>query len=175
MERKVDEKLLERIRNGDKGAFEEFASAAMPRLYRAAFRLLRDHDASEEVVQMTLIRFLDNIHRIKPGSVWGWLYRVASNLATDELRRASRKLELKEEVLSAQTPDPTDAIHRRELAESVRSAIGRLGTKSKAVVLMRMDGFSYSEIAREIGVSEGSARVLFLKAIRKLATMVEAT
>jgi len=171
----VNERLLERIRDGDKGAFEDFASAAMPKLYRAAFRTLRDHDLAEEVVQMTLIRFLDNVHKIKPTSMWGWLYRVLSNLATDELRRSSRKLELKEEILKAQTLDPADAIGRRELAGSIRAAVNKLGTKSKAVVLMRMDGFSYSEIAREMKMSEGSARVLFLKAVRRLATIVEAT
>ena len=169
MEFEVKEELVERIRDGDEEAFEEFAKLVTPKLYGAAFRMLRDHDASEEVVQMTLIRFLENSHRIKPKSVWGWLYRVLSNLITDEFRRASKKAELKEEILKSASEDPQDALCREDQKRILHAALGALGKKSRAVVLMRMDGFSYAEIAQQLGISEGSARVLFLKSIRKLS------
>lgn len=171
----MDERTLERIQDGDKLAFEDFANYAVPKLYRAAFRILRDHDASEEVVQMTLVRFLENIKKVRPESVWGWLYKVMSNLAKDELRRVKKKVELKEELLACRYSDPTEAISRRDLTDKIGAAIARLGRKSRAVVLMRMDGFSYSEIADALAISEGSAKVLFLKSIRKLAKIAEAT
>lgn len=170
----MDEKVLERIQDGDKAAFEDFANGAIPRLYRAAFRILRDHDSSEDVVQMTLVRFLENVKKIEHRSVWGWLYKVMSNLAKDEMRRSRRKVELKEEILSGRYNEPVEAISRKNMTEKVGAALTKLGKKSRAVVLMRMEGFSYSEIASELAISEGSAKVLFLKSVRKLAKIVEA-
>lgn len=174
MDFEVDEAIIERIQRGDKACFEEFANQVVPKLYRAAFRILRDHDSSEEVVQMTLVRFLDNVKKLKPESIWGWLYKVMSNLAKDELKRAKKKVELKEEVFASRYEDPAETISKRDLANKIGIAITKLGKKSQAVVLMRMDGFSYSEIASALSISEGSAKVLFLKSIRKLAKILEA-
>ena len=169
----MDKEAFERIKDGDKAAFDEFANSVVPGLYRAAYRILHDHDLCEDAVQITLIKFLDNVGKIKPESIWGWLYKVLSNFSKDELRKAKRKVELREEIIAGRYEDPTEAINKRETAKRVGAALTRLGRKSRAVVLMRMDGFSYSEIAQQVGTSKGSAKVLFLKSIRKLANIME--
>ena len=68
-------------------------------------------------------------------------------------------------------PGADEALIRQELAEDVRAAVGRLKSvgQRRVVQLCKLEGWSYQEAARRMGVSVGQAYQLFFRAAKNLA------
>src|SRR5918997_4063532 len=84
----TDAELLARYAGGDQSAARELTSRHAPRIFALARRMLADAAEAEDVTQETMLR----LWRIAPdwqdrAAVGTWLYRVASNLCIDRLRR----------------------------------------------------------------------------------------
>jgi RNA polymerase sigma-70 factor (ECF subfamily) len=97
-----------------------------------------------------------------------WLYRIASNLAIDQLRR-SRRLRFVPFVGTESAPDANN-----DEAEAVRSALRAIDPELAATLVLRLhEGFSRAEVASIRGVSErkvksrlAEARIAFERAYR---------
>jgi RNA polymerase sigma-70 factor, ECF subfamily len=111
-----------------------------------------------------------------PGLQWrgrpvrAWLYRVAANMAADELRRRSRL-----------APMPPDEIETRDEAESVpdrlalAAALRGLTPEQQLVVHLRLvEGLPFSEVAPVLGRSVGACQMLLLRAGKALQAALEA-
>lgn len=98
--------------------------------------------------------------------VLAWLYRVAANMAADELRRARRQLPLPAEEAPAAASDPGDALADREaLARALRG----LPEDYQLVVHLRLvEGYPFAEVARMTGRSVGACQMQLLRAGRLL-------
>lgn len=107
----------------------------------------------------------------KPQWIKAYLFRTASNVAITLLRE--RQVEKKTLSILSQEDEPQvterdfDAKH---LAESLRQHVARLPEHLRNVIMLRDFGeLSYSEVARVLGVSAGTARVYRCKAVQLLA------
>ncbi len=69
--------------------------------------------------------------------------------------------------------DLEDEILGLEMKDRINSALEVLDERSKKVITMRNQGFSFIEIAKVMGISEGSARVINHRAIKKLKEILE--
>lgn len=157
-------RLVERAREGDKGAFE-----ALYRLYHAPlYRMARFHlrEGAEDAVAETFLRAWVALPRYRDtGAPFvAWLYGIARHVVADEIARG-RRVEPRAEV-----PD-----RGREWAEedrlSLAAAIARLPRRQRQVVEMKfLIGLSNPEVARALGKSVGSVNAmqwLALRALRK--------
>lgn len=139
-----------------------------PALLAYLRRLSRDNDTAEELVQETFARAIA-APRIPPeDELRPWLYRIASNLAIDRLRRG-RRLRFVPFVGTESAPDPGS-----DESEAVRSALRSIDPELAATLVLRLhEGFTRAEIALIRGVNErtvksrlGQARVAFERAYR---------
>jgi RNA polymerase sigma-70 factor (ECF subfamily) len=132
-------------------------------LYTVAYRLTGDHDDAQDLVQEVLIRVGKGLATYQPGSLEGWLSRIATNAFLDDVRRRRRRpqevpAEHTDRVLSAEKA--ADEAHEAEvLPADVGEALRRLPEDYRAaVVLCDVVGLSYQEIADTLGVPAGTVR-----------------
>jgi RNA polymerase sigma factor (sigma-70 family) len=120
-----DASLVRRVRAGEEAAFSEFFSLYFPRLYRFAIaRLDGNEDASEEVVQRTLIRAIDRLHTFRgDAALLTWLCTLCRHEIAEWIDRAwrDRAVSLSDEqersrlavdrLAAGDTDDPDNALH----------------------------------------------------------------
>jgi len=133
-------------------------------LYTVCYRLTGNRDDAQDLTQEVLLRVRRGLQTYTPGSMEGWLSRIATNAFLDDVRRRRRRPtdplpdEDPERVLpTAEASD--DALDRERLPDDVQAAISDLPPDYRAaVVLSDVVGLSYQEIADHLGVPVGTVR-----------------
>jgi RNA polymerase sigma-70 factor (ECF subfamily) len=139
-------------------------------LFRYLFRLTGDADAAADIAQESFVRLLDN--PVPDPKVRSWLFTVATNLVRDQarMRDRRRRLLLHHGKPSASTPDrPDEELERDEEIESVRRTLEQLSLRDRQMLMLREEGFRYSEIAQLVGVAPGSVGKLLARALERFA------
>jgi RNA polymerase sigma-70 factor (ECF subfamily) len=150
--------LVEAARRGDHEAFEVLATSAGDRLYAVARLILRASDLAEDAVQEALVRAWQQLPSLRdPDRFDAWLYRLVVNACADQGRLLRRRsIQVRPLPLEASTSDDTGAVADREQLER---GFERLRPEQRAVLVLHYySGFSAAEIARLLGIPEGTAR-----------------
>jgi RNA polymerase sigma factor (sigma-70 family) len=173
-----DEALLVLYANGDAQAARVLTMRLAPRVLSFAARMLGgDLAEAEDVAQEAMLR----LWRIAPdwrqgeAKVSTWLFRVASNLCTDRLRRR-RGVGLDD--LGADPPDDSPGAEARlqaaSRAEALEAALQDLPERQRqAVVLRHLEGVSNPEIAAVMEISVEAVESLTARGKRALARALE--
>ncbi|MCQ1994160.1 RNA polymerase sigma factor [Arthrobacter sp. zg-Y1171] len=165
--------LVALARGGDLPAFEHLVAIYQRRLFRLAYRMLRDRGDAEDVVQDTLTagwRMLPTLNREE--AFGGWVYRTATNRCLDVLRhRTSHPQDLPgadpladaAAVATARDSDREADPHRTaEVAaelDALRRALSLLPADQRACWLLReVHGQSYAEIGAALRISPQAVR-----------------
>ena len=178
------EDLIRRFQRGQPRAFEALYDRFKDYVYRTALFITRNSGDAEEAVQETfldVLRALPNYHIEGPARFETWLYRVTVNRCRSRMRRKTLpsadwddiEERLERIPTSHSNHDPEGVTLRRERAVALWQAVDGLPEAHRVVVLLRyQQELSYSEIARTLGISEGtvksrlySARQLLSKAL----------
>jgi RNA polymerase sigma factor (sigma-70 family) len=126
-------------------------------------------------VQDTFVRLLERGgHRAIERA---WLFTVATNLALESRRTASRRARLLDNAgdrgpIGDPRPSPLDHVEARERHAQAVRALDALSDKERTAVLMREEGFSHKEIADAVGTTTGSVGTLIARALLKFADAV---
>jgi RNA polymerase sigma-70 factor (ECF subfamily) len=138
---------------------ETFEAEALPHLrslYGTAYRLTRNPQDAQDLVQETCLRALRSFGGYTPGTnIRAWLFTILHRVRVDFLRRDGRS----PETLDTATYEP--AVRANQEALAVETDVGRaLETLPEAfraaVVLRDIEGFSYEEIGAIVGVPIGT-------------------
>ena len=158
-----DRDLLARAREGDAEAFSKLAAMHRDALVRAAFHLLGNEADALDAVQEALLRAYRHLATFDGRSSFRtWARRIATNCALTRLERQrndpARGHELPSpDALPDRRESRDDEIAREEERALVRSAIDELPPAQRAAVLLRdVEGLSYEEIARTLGIAKGT-------------------
>jgi RNA polymerase sigma factor (sigma-70 family) len=155
-----DEALLVLYANGDPVAARLLTQRLAPRVFAYAMPVLGDRAEAEDITQEGLLR----LWRIAPdwrqgeAQVTTWLYRVATNLATDRLRaRKRRQADTLDDVPEPgdDRPDVVTGLIEADRIAALQAALASLPDRQRqAVVLRHIEGMTNPEIAQilEIGV-----------------------
>ncbi len=143
--------------------WEEVARRYGRFLYSVAYRLTGNADDAQDLVQEVLLRVRRGLSSYQPGSMEGWLSRIATNAFLDDVRRRNRRpVELLPEDLDRSAPgapSADEALAAAVLSDDVQTALSRLPEEFRvAVVLCDVVGLSYAEIADRLGVPTGTVR-----------------
>ena len=176
--RAVDLELAQRCRQGDAVAFEELYRAHAGRLYNLVFRMAGSADDAEDLLQEVFLHAHRKLGSFRGDSSLGtWLYRLAVNQCLDVLRGRQAKMTRVTDSLDEDGADePAAAAPRVPTAISridLERAIARLPEGCRAAfVLHDVEGFEHNEVARLLGVSEGTSKSQVHKARMKLRAML---
>ena len=176
----VEEVLVSRAKSGNSTACGELYERNRARLIRCTFRILRNRQDAEDVVQLAFQRALTNLHRFREDSTFStWITRIAMNEALMLLRRRKVAAPLPEGNTDVETPfaleladsrpTPEQALAETELQAAVAYAISRLRKNLRtAVVLREMQGLTSAETARELGLTVSAVKARIFQARRHL-------
>lgn len=150
--------LVQAASRGDHEAFEVLATSAGDRLYAVARLILRSTELAEDAVQEALVRAWQQLPSLRdPDRFDAWLYRLVVNACADQGRQLRRwSSEVRPLAIDTAIADDTGSVADREQLE--RGFI-RLKPEQRAVIVLHhYSGFSAAEIARMLGIPEGTAR-----------------
>lgn len=169
-----DAALVVRMQAGDERAFAEIVRRHGPRLRALALRFSADRAAADDLLQETFLAAWRNVARFaRGGAPYGaYLTRVAVNRAIDGDRRGRLRkffgLEAGAEIADPAALADETVAGRQELAAVARD-IKALPPRQRLAILLAADGErSNREIAAALGLSEGAAEQLLVRARRSL-------
>jgi RNA polymerase sigma-70 factor (ECF subfamily) len=165
-----DEQLMQKVAEGDLGAFRALMERWEGAAKRYAFRLFGDYQLAEDAAQEAFVRIYRSAGRYEPSARFStYFYTVLGNLCRDRLRAERRRDALAETFSDTAALDELsgdDAWSRpereAELAEEreiVRAAVAGLPDKlMEALSLREFEGLSYQEIASAMGANLGEVK-----------------
>jgi RNA polymerase sigma-70 factor, ECF subfamily len=166
--------LVELARDGDRDAFGAIASASVDGMFAVARRILQDHDAAQDAVQSALVAAWRDLPSLRDTSRFdAWLRKVLVRTCYDEARRRRAfRSSVRLIELEPAEPDTAGAVADRDQLEG---AFRRLTVEQRAVVVLHFYvGLPLTEIARELGIPEGTVRSRLHYALRALRGAIEA-
>jgi len=156
---------MERYVDGDEAAFAALYELLETPIRRTLKRWLKDDTRVDDGLQVTLLKVHTNRHRYRRGSaVLPWVLTIARHVALDDLRKdKNRPRSLDDEMLRV-IPAPEGPAwseeDEREVIAAVRAAVDDLPPSAREVIRMhKLEGRSMADIAAELGIKEGAARV----------------
>lgn len=176
--RRADLELARRCRGGDADAFEELYRLHAGRLYSLACRMAGSAQEAEDLLQEVFLHAYRKLESFRGDSSLGtWLYRLGMNQCLDYLRgrraRMNQATDSLDEDGAAEPSSPMPATPIAVNRLDLERAIGRLPEGCRAAFLLHdVEGFEHHEVARILGVSEGTSKSQVHKARMKLRAML---
>jgi RNA polymerase sigma-70 factor (ECF subfamily) len=168
----TDAALLARYAAGDQAAARVLTARHAPRLLALARRMLGDAAEAEDVAQEAMLR----LWRIAPdwqaerGAPGTWLYRVASNLCIDRIRRRRALGQDALPEVADETPGVEVALEAGDRAAALEAALAALPERQRlAIVLRHLEERSNPEIAAILETSVEAVESLLARGRRELA------
>lgn len=167
-----DEALMTRFQRGERAAFDELFRRHAAPLTSYLVRVTGSAAAAEDAVQLTFLSVLRSKDQFQRGSrLKPWLYAIASNAARDRHRRARREVGAGDDPVEA----GLDAVHgdlglRRRLLAALQELPE---PQREAVVLHRLDGWSFAEIAEVVGANETAVKVRAFRGTQRLRELLQ--
>ncbi len=166
-----DGPLVARLRQGDRGAFDEIVRRHQGDLKRLVQRYVKDRAEAEDVVQAALLRAYEHIEGFRGDSAFRtWLFRIAINGALSRVRTAKAvQLDELADVATFTRSLQTSRLVAAEVWERVRARLESLPPRQRLVLELRVfHDLSFDEIAVIVGSSEDAAKVNFHHAVERL-------
>jgi RNA polymerase sigma-70 factor (ECF subfamily) len=142
---------------GDKLAFAELVRRYRSFVMALVYRLCGDAAQAEDIAQDAFLRVWQALPSFRGQAAFRtWLYRVASNVAIEQLRHAKPTVDIESIPLAAQDT-PEDTALRTEQSRAVRYAVLHLPLQCRLVLILReYEGLSYKEIASTLDIPIGT-------------------
>jgi RNA polymerase sigma-70 factor (ECF subfamily) len=174
----TDAVLAARLTAGDDHALAEIFDALARSVYGSALRVLGDDTAAQDVVQEVFVELWAHPDRYDPaaGTLRTYLTMMARHRAVDLVRSDLRRVARQERSyrLTPVAPAATagDVVMAAETAGLVRAAVQLLPDSQRQVVeLAYFKGPTHREVARAVGIPEGTAKSRLRLALAKLEEM----
>jgi len=150
--------LIAQAQQGDRRAFGELVRLNREGVINVVYRMCGDVNLAEDAAQEAFVRAWQHLPNYRPRSPFrNWVYRIATNVALDVLRREKETIDVDALPLAASDGGPEATVERKERGERVRQAVLALPPASRVVLVLReYEGLSYQEIADTVGIPIGT-------------------
>lgn len=155
--------LLSRIASGDEEAFSQFFYHYGAIINAVIIKIVKDENATEDIVSEVFLK-LWIMRASLPGleNPSGWLYRMATNLSINHLRRNKQEAVVLKKIymdLPSIENDVDDGFSLKELKLAIKSAVATLSPLRKRIYeLSREQGLNRQEIAALLQISENTVK-----------------
>ncbi len=173
--------VIDKVCSGDADAFEALVTDNQKKVYNLALKMTGNEEDALDISQEAFIKAYTGLKNFRAESRFSvWLYRLTYNICIDFLRKKKRRPELpltitdeEGDALELEIPDlryePSSEAEKRELREAVEKGIDELPEKHREILVLReMTGLSYEEIARTLGINEGTVKSRLSRARQSL-------
>lgn len=182
-ERECDQLLVERVRDGDKQAFDLLVAKYQRRLMRLLSRIVHDPAEAEDVVQETFIKAYRALRHFRGESAfYTWLYRIGINTAKNHLATQGRRMPASIDANAEQAEffndgeylrdinTPESMLASKQIAQTVNAAMDGLPVDLRtAIALREIEGLSYEEISDIMACPIGTVRSRIFRAREVIA------
>ena len=183
----TDVQLVARTQEGDPTAFDALIRKYQPRLYGLVYNMTSNHEDTGDLLQDIFAKAYRSIKGFRgQSSFYTWLHTIAVNMTINFLKKRGRRFSLslddidsniqndKEFLELTATSDPVREANLGELQRRLNEAMMRLSNEHRMVVTMfDIQGMPHAEIAKIIGISEGTVRSRLFYAHRQLQNYLE--
>jgi len=160
--------------------FEQLYRENYKKIYAFLYRLCRNVQTAEDLTQETFYQAYISLHRFKGDSeIFTWLASIAKHMYMKYLRKNRKSLDDTDLTLIADTycsgyDEPDAHLERQTVIEAVRRVIKKLPQKYSDVVILRVySELPFAQIAKILGITENSAKVIYCRAKTMLSEELE--
>ena len=172
----ADSTLVAEFIAGSDASFTQLVTRYKDPIINYVNTMVGNYDTAADLAQETFLRVYQNIGRYNSLYQFStWIYRIATNLAIDEMRYRKRRGQVffrniwgnqanavdeeKELALRDSSPSPGDEVLRKEGGQVLGEAIRSLPPKYRTTFVMKeIQGLSHDEIARVLSTSPGTIK-----------------
>jgi RNA polymerase sigma-70 factor (ECF subfamily) len=180
--RKQDDELIARTQAGDAAAFDELIVKYSPRLYGLVYNMTSNHEDTHDLMQDIWAKAYRSINGFRGrSSFYTWIHSIGVNMTINFLKKRGRRAHMslddidsniqhdKEFLELTATSTPIREANLNELQKRLNEAMQRLSNDHRVVVTMfDIQGMPHAEIAKILGISEGTVRSRLFYAHRQL-------
>jgi RNA polymerase sigma-70 factor (ECF subfamily) len=166
--------MIERIRRGERGAFDELVRKYERSVHRLVRRYVVTDEDAKDVTQRTFVRVFERLRSFRAESTFQkWLYRLAVNAAVDHTRGASHRSSVPiEDDVAFTNSLGTEKLVAAEIWRKVRARLAELPPRQRLVVELRVfHELSFDEIAVIVDSSEDAAKMNYHHAVKRLRSL----
>ena len=183
-----DEQLMRLAQRGDAEAVSALYTRYRRKLLNYLYRLTGDRATAEDLTQETFLRVVRHLPSYRPtGSVGGWIFRIAKNLALNSFRdrKAQKEVpleepetdsdegEMKESKIPHSGPGPDREAGSRETERQIQQALLQLPPVFReALILCDIQGHAYKEAAQMLECSINTIASRLARARSKMAELL---
>jgi RNA polymerase sigma-70 factor (ECF subfamily) len=170
-----DHELVTRAQLGSEKAYRELLDRYQRPVFSIIFRMIRDREQAEDLAQETFVRVFNHIGRYDPRYKFSsWIFKIATNLTIDWIRRkelktvsidgsrnavTSDEMEASAITIVSEDENPEELLEAKELGQEIEQAIGKLRPEYRAAILLRhVEGREYQEIAEIMALPLGTVK-----------------
>ncbi|WP_430232467.1 RNA polymerase sigma factor [Paraburkholderia tropica] len=154
-------------------------SAMLPRLWSFALRISGDQHDAEDLVQRACVRGLERAHQLQPGTApLSWMFSIVQSTWINELRarnvRNRSGMDWDDGFLET-VPDPSARTPEEQAMNGqIIAAVQQLPEVQRVVMLLvAVEGLSYSEAAEVLGVPIGTIMSRLSRARQAIGALIE--
>ena len=165
-----DRKLIREAQRGSQEALATLYEAHWPRAHRAAYLVVHDAAAAEDIAQDALLGALDALDRFDRRRPFGpWLHRIVVNRAIDWARREALR-----HSIDGADREPAQPAAENALGDELMDALAQLPVEQRAVVVLRyLLDYTPGEIARMLELPRGTVNSRLRRGLDRLRDLVE--
>jgi RNA polymerase sigma-70 factor (ECF subfamily) len=177
-----DPELVARTQGGDPLAFDELVIRYTPRLYGLIYNMTSNHEDTNDMLQDVFAKAYRSICNFRgKSSFYTWIHSIAVNMTINFLKKRKRRqhpslndpdcsIESDPDFIAATSNGGTaNQISVNELQIKLNAAMMKLSHDHRVVVTMfDIQGIPHAEIAKILGISEGTVRSRLFYAHRQL-------
>lgn len=183
----TDDELVTRTKAGDVAAFDHLVVRYSPRLYGLVYNMTSNHEDTNDLLQDVFAKAFRAINGFRQQSAfYTWIHSIAMNMTINFLKKRNRRKGISLDDVDSHiendpdfiemtaTSDPLRETNLAELQKKLNESLQKLSHDHRAVVTMfDIQGMPHSEIAKILGISEGTVRSRLFYAHRQLQSYLE--
>lgn len=182
-----DEALVARTQSGDPVAFDALIRKYTPRLYSLVYNMTSNHEDTNDLLQEIFAKAFRSLNGFRgKSSFYTWIHTIAVNMTINFVKKRGRRTQMslddvdsniqndKDFLEMTASSDPVREAYLGELQKKLNEALQKLSIEHRMVVTMfDVQGMPHAEIAKILGISEGTVRSRLFYAHRQLQNFLQ--
>lgn len=166
-----EKELLLLLKKGDQQAFKSLYDFYSTKILKKLIKLIKDEEVAKELLQDIFLKIWEKRENLDPDKNFSaYLFRITENLVTDLFRRAAFEKKLMAHLVNISTElynHTEEVMNYKEGRAILQQAIDTLPPQRKKIfTLCKIEGKSYEEAGKLLGISSGTVNDHMVKAAR---------